>query len=115
MLEQVSEELLWSQIVARAWSDEGFMKRLRSEPRSVLAEHGMELPEGTEVQVVEDAEVNVVQLTDTVRHFTLPFSPPEELTYEDLGRGPVAQCFSGWCGACGVCGRCACRCRCRCF
>jgi hypothetical protein len=29
------------------------MKRLLSDPRNVLAEHGLEVPEGTEVQVVE--------------------------------------------------------------
>ena len=53
MIQQLSEDLVWSQIVARAWCDEGFMKRLRSHPRGVLAEHGMEVPEGMEVKVVE--------------------------------------------------------------
>jgi len=28
MIAQVSEELLWNQIVARAWCDEDFMNRL---------------------------------------------------------------------------------------
>jgi hypothetical protein len=114
MTQQLSEDLLWSQIVARAWCDESFMKRLRSYPREVLAEHGMEVREGTEVKIVEGAEVMVGEPTDAVRHFTLPSSPPEELTEEDLVGAPVAQCFSGVCAACAMCGRCACRCACRC-
>jgi hypothetical protein len=104
MIQQISEDLLWSQIVARAWCDQGFMKRLLSDPRDVLSEHGLEVPEGTEVKVVEGTEVKVVEDADTVRHFILPASPPDELTDEDL----VGHAVS-WCGYCGGCG---CRCRC---
>jgi len=46
MIAQRSEELVLSQIVARAWCDEGFMKRLRSGPRAVLAEYDLEIPPG---------------------------------------------------------------------
>jgi len=119
MIQQLSEELLWSQIVARAWCDEGFMKRLRSDPRNVLAEHGMEVPEGMEVKVVEGAEVAVVDDPDAVRYLTLPVSPPDELSDEDLVASPMAWC--GVCAACGACGRCGCRCAgcscraCRCW
>jgi hypothetical protein len=104
MIQRISEDLLWSQIVARAWCDEGFMKRLLSDPRDVLSEHGLEVPEGTQVKVKEGTEVKVAQDADTVRHFILPVSPPDELTEEDL----VGHAVS-WCGYCGGCG---CRCRC---
>jgi len=104
MIQQISEDLLWGQIVARAWCDEGLMKRLRSNPRDVLSEHGLEVPEGTEVTVAEGPEVKVDEETDRVRRFILPFSPPDELTDEDLDGHAVAWC--GWCGGCG------CRCRC---
>ena len=104
MIQQISEDLLWSQIVARAWCDEGFMRRLRSNPRDVLSEHGLEVPEGTEVKVEEGSEVKVVEGADSVRHFILAFSPPDELTEEDLDSHAVSWC--GWCGGCG------CRCRC---
>jgi hypothetical protein len=115
MIQQLSEELSWSQIVARAWCDEGLMKRLLSDPRSVLAEHGLEVPEGTEVQLVEGTEVKVVHHTDTVRHFILTLDPPAELADEDLiGGAAVVWCMSAACAACGWCGRCGCRCRCRC-
>jgi hypothetical protein len=121
MIQQISEDLLWSQIVARAWCDEALMKRLLSDPRNVLAEHGMEVPEGMEVKIVEGAEVAVVDDHETVRYLTLPVSPPDELWDEDLVVSPLAGCFSAACVACGACGRCACRCAacrcaaCRCF
>ena len=108
MIAQMSEELVWSQMVARAWCDEDFMKRLLSDPRAVLAEHDLEVPPGTEVEVVLGTEVKVDD-TDTVRRFILPASPSHELTEEDLVEGAVAYCY---CGACGRCGGCGCRCRC---
>ena len=108
MIAQLSEELVWGQIVARAWCDEGFMNRLRSDPRSVLAEHDLEVPPGTEVEVVLGTEVKVDD-TDTGRRFILPASPPPGLFEEDLVEGAVAYCA---CGACGRCGACGCRCRC---
>ena len=108
MIAQLSEDLLWSQIVARAWCDEGFMNRLLTDPRSVLAEHDLEVPPGTEVEVVLGTEVKVDD-TAAVRRFVLPASPPDDLSEEELVRGPVAYCA---CGACGRCGACGCRCRC---
>ena len=51
MIQRISEDLLWSQIVAKAWCDEDFMKRLRSDPRAVLGEHGLEVPQDTQVKV----------------------------------------------------------------
>ena len=108
MIAQLSEELVWSQIVARAWCDEGFMKRLLSDPRAVLAEHDLEVPPGTEVEVLLGTEVKVDDI-GTVRRFILPASPSHDLTEEDLVEGAVAWCA---CGACGRCGGCGCRCRC---
>ena len=108
MIAQLSEELVWNQVVARAWCDEGVMGRLLSDPRSVLAEHDLEVPPGTEVEVVLGTEVRVDD-TDTVRRFVLPASPSHDLTEEELAGGAVAWCA---CGACGRCAGCGCRCRC---
>jgi hypothetical protein len=109
MIAQLSEELVWSQIVARAWCDETFMKRLLSDPRSVLAEHDLEVPPYLEIEAVLGTEVKVDD-TDTVRRFILPVGPTQELIEEELGGDAVAW----WCGcgACGRCGGCGCRCRC---
>ena len=92
---RISEDLVWSQIVARAWCDQDFMHRLLSNPRVVLAEHDLEVPPGTEVEVVLGTEVGVDD-TGGVRRFVLPAGPPDELTEEDLGGEVVA--YSG-CGA----------------
>jgi len=108
MIAQISEELVWSQIVARAWCDEDFLRRLLLDPRAVLAEHDLEAPPGTEVEVVLGTEVKVDD-TEAVRRFILPASPPEELIEEELVGDMVAYCG---CGACGRCGGCGCRCRC---
>src|SRR4051794_39095768 len=108
MIAQISEELVWSQIVARAWCDEDFMKRLLSGPRAALAEHDLEVPPDTEVEVVIGTEVKVED-SDRVLRFILPARPAHEVTDEDLVGGPVAYCA---CGACGRCGACGCRCRC---
>jgi hypothetical protein len=105
MTKRFSEDLLWSQIVGRAWSDEGFMKRLQSDTRTVLAEHDLEVPEDTEVEVVLGTEVKVEE-TDRVRHFILPGSPHDDLMEEDLVGGAVSYCAAcGRCG-CGACRRC---------
>jgi len=108
MIAQLSEELVWSQVVAQAWCDEGFLKRLLADPRTVLAEHDLEVSPGTEVEVSLGTEVKVDD-TGTVRRFILPARPPHELLEEELVGDAVAYCY---CGACGRCGGCGCRCRC---
>jgi hypothetical protein len=120
MIQQISDDMLWSQIVASAWCDDAVMKRLRSDPRAVLAEYSLEVPEDTEVEVLEGTEVKVMADSNKVRQFILPFMPPE-LTDEDLVGGAVAWCGCAACrsaachrcaasAACGACGRCGCRC-----
>src|SRR6476659_7005937 len=101
MIAQLSEELVWSRIVARAWCDEEFMQRLLWDPRAVLAEYDLEGPPGMEVEVVLGTEVKVED-TDTVRRFILPASPPHDLSEEDLFDEVVAYCGCGACGRCGA-------------
>lgn len=62
----------WSQVVAQAWADEKFKKRLLTDPAAVLKEHGLEVPAGLDVRVVEN--------TDKVYHLTLPARPAGEVT-----------------------------------
>ena len=110
MIAQMSEELVWNQIVARAWCDNDFMKRLLSDPRAVLAEHDLEVPPGTEVEVVMGTEVKIDDTDNAlVRRFILPGGPSQELMEEELGGDVMAYCG---CGGCGRCGGCGCRCRC---
>ena len=83
---------LWSQLVAKAWSDEKLRERLISDPKAVMEENGLPTPPGIDVRVVENTE-NVIYLP-------LAAKPSQaELSEEDLslavGRGrPIG-------GACG--------------
>ena len=46
---------LEAQIVARAWADEAFRERLRSDPRGAVAEvTGVVVPESVEIEVLEE-------------------------------------------------------------
>jgi hypothetical protein len=46
---------LEDKIVARAWADEDFRERLKSDPRTAVAEEtGITLPEAIEVEVLEE-------------------------------------------------------------
>jgi hypothetical protein len=101
MTQTLSLNRAWSQIVATAWADAEFKARLLADPRAVLAEHGIDAPDGVEFVVVED--------TDAVRHLTLPPSPAGELADEELVGAAGADSYSGFSGHCG---RCGCRCRC---
>ncbi|NCR02473.1 MAG: NHLP leader peptide family natural product precursor [Microcystis aeruginosa LG13-03] len=57
-------KLIWGEIVARAWRDAAFKQQLLSNPKAVLTEAGMSVPEDVELQVVQD--------TPTLRHLVLP-------------------------------------------
>jgi len=50
-----TREELEAQIVARAWADESFRERLRSDPRGAVAEvTGIVVPESVEIHVLEE-------------------------------------------------------------
>jgi hypothetical protein len=49
----------YGKIVAKAWADEAFKKRLISDPRIVLKENGIDAPEGVEFTVVESTRKRV--------------------------------------------------------
>jgi hypothetical protein len=113
MIAQLSEDLLWSQIVARAWCDDLLMERLLSDPRAVLAEHDLEVPPGTEVEVELGTEVRIDQ-TGAVRRFLLSARPSQELMEEELMGDALGHDWFCYCGACARCAACGCRCRCFC-
>ena len=65
-------------LFAACWKDEALKQRFMADPRAVLAEHGMPIPEGMVVNVVEN--------TDTTVHITMP-APPSghgDLSDEEL-------------------------------
>jgi Nitrile hydratase, alpha chain len=62
----------WSQLIAQAWTDDQLKNRLITKPAAVLQEHGIDVPSGLEVRVVEN--------TDTVYYLTLPPKPMGDVT-----------------------------------
>jgi hypothetical protein len=88
----------WGQVVAQAWSDEAFKRRLLAEPATVMREQGLDVPPGVELRVVEN--------TGTVAHLVLPAKPAEgELSEAQLERAAggmtdmTAGCVTNMCGA----------------
>jgi len=63
-------------IIAKAWTDEGFKRRLVSNPEAVLGEDGLALPAGVRVKVLEN--------TDTLLHLVIPPKASEELAGQEL-------------------------------
>jgi hypothetical protein len=65
-------------LIAACWKDDALKQRFLSDPHAVLAEHGMDVPEGINVNVVEN--------TDTTVHITMPAAPDghRELSDEEL-------------------------------
>ncbi len=73
-------------IVAKAWSDEGFKRRLLSDPRAVLKENGIDVP--------EDIQVKVVENTKELVYVTVPPRPDAtKLVTEDVAQRVVASHF----------------------
>ena len=88
-------------LIAACWKDDALKQRFLSDPHAVLAEHGMDVPEGMNVNVVEN--------TDNTVHVTLPAAPEghAELSDEELSAAAggcsnkynsMAACISA-CGA----------------
>jgi hypothetical protein len=68
-------EKAWSQMVAKALSDQAFKARLLADPAAVLKEHGIAIPEGMTIKVLEDSAI--------MAHLILP-EPPAELSEAEL-------------------------------
>ena len=67
----------WDQIVAKAWADKKYKKRLLADPVAVLEENGLAVPVGMKIKVVEN--------TDKLCTLILPLNPDEaELTDAEL-------------------------------
>jgi hypothetical protein len=74
-MEQFQKE--WGKVVAKAWSDEAFKKRLLADPKTVLKENGVEIHAEVAVKVIEDSA--------KVVHLILP-ERPAGLSDEELSQ-----------------------------
>src|SRR5262245_583189 len=85
----------WSQLIAEAWSDDKVKESLVQNPTSVLQQHGIEVPPGIEIKVVEN--------TQNVAHLILPAKPAGDVT--ELNAGELAAVAGGFTCIC-ICGSC---------
>jgi hypothetical protein len=74
-------------VVARAWRDAAFKQRLLAEPAAALREAGVQVPEGLQVRVVENAPGLV--------HLILPARPGDDLSDEQLDQVAASKGLSG--------------------
>ncbi|MFC1579770.1 NHLP leader peptide family RiPP precursor [Thermodesulfobacteriota bacterium] len=94
MAEQNEQAKQWAKVVAKAWADEDYKQRLMADPVSLLAEEGIEVPEGVQLKVVE--------ATDKQAWMVLP--PKPETGKIEEGKERLAAgggWYFTWAGACG--------------
>ena len=75
-----------AQLFAACWKDEALKARFMTDPKSVMKEHGLDVPDGIDVKVVENA--------DDCVHITLPAPPGGQLELSDDDLGKVAGGFA---------------------
>ena len=80
-------------LIAACSKDDALKQRFLSDPHAVLAEHGMDVPVGINVNVVEN--------TDTTVHVTLPAAPTAngDLSDAELANaagGAACPCIHSW-------------------
>ena len=66
-------------LFAACWKDDALKARFMADPKTVLAEHGIDVP--------DNIDVNVVENSDNCVHITMPAAPSGagELSDEELG------------------------------
>ena len=74
-----------ARLFAACWKDEALKARFLSDPKAVMKEHGLDVPDGIEVKVVENADDRV--------HITLP-APPAG--HGDLSDEELSKAAGGW-------------------
>ena len=62
-------------LFAACWKDEALKQRFMADPKAVLAEYGMDVPDGMAVNVVEN--------TDNTVHITMPAPPSGSMDLSD--------------------------------
>jgi hypothetical protein len=66
----------YAKVIAQAWSDEEFKQRLKDDARAALAEHGIDVPQDKQIEVVENTAETV--------HLVLPAQPEGEISEKEL-------------------------------
>ena len=77
-----------AELFAAYWKDEALKARFMADPKAVLAEHGMDVPDGMAVNVVEN--------TDNTVHITLPMKPSGDLSDDELRNAAGGSSFNDY-------------------
>ena len=72
-------------LFAACWKDDALKQRFMSDPKQVLAEYGMDVPDGMDVNVVENSDNTV--------HITMPMAPDG---HHDLSDEELSAAAGGW-------------------
>ncbi len=82
-----------AKLFAACWKDEALKARFTSDPKAVLAERGIDVPDGIDVNVVENS--------DNTINITMPAVPNNSA---DLSDEDMAAAAGGICSMLGGCG-----------
>ncbi len=75
-----------AELFAACWKDDALKQRFMNDPKQVLAEYDMPVPDGMDVKVVENA--------DNCVHITMPAAPGgNDLSDEELTAAAGGFCF----------------------
>ena len=76
------------------WKDDALKQRFMTDPKTVMAEHGIDVP--------ANIDVNVVENTDNTVHITMPQAPAGdgELSDEELSNVAGGRCSNHKEGRC---------------
>lgn len=66
----------YAEVIAKAWSDDGFKKKLLANPEEALKEMGVDIPPGKHIKVAEN--------TPDTFWYILPEKPEGTISDEDL-------------------------------
>jgi len=78
-MDSTASTRLYGRLIAKAWSDLEFLNRLRADPKAAMKEVGITVPDGIEIQLLEDTATKV--------HLVVPAKPGKtELSEEDLNK-----------------------------
>lgn len=72
----------WAEIIAKAWADEDFKRRLLAHPEKVLHEFGILTPQGEHIRIVEN--------TSNTKYIILPERPEGSLSPQELKKVAAA-------------------------
>ena len=75
-----------AELFAACWKDEALKARFMSDPKAVLAERGIDVP--------DNIDVNVVENSDNTVHITIPRTPTEAMNLSDAD---LAKAAGGFC------------------